>query len=68
MIKRSPFQFHYQFQFTNGQIKDYRIALDSETLSLIPAASVAEPPEWVACPIGNARGVLYKQILTHSVR
>ena len=56
MIKRSPFQFHYQFQFTNGQIKDYRIALDPETLSLIPAASVAEPPEWVRLSYRQCKG------------
>ena len=47
MINRSPFQFHYQFQFLNGQIKDYRISLDPDTLSLIPLASIAEAPEWV---------------------
>lgn len=47
MINRSPFQFHYQFLFLNGQIKDYRISLDPDTLSLIPLASVAETPEWV---------------------
>lgn len=47
MVKRSPFQFHYQFQFANGHLKDYKIALDPDTLSLIPMASVSEPSEWV---------------------
>ena len=47
MVKRNPFQFRYQFQFVNGLIKDYRIALDHETLSLIPMASVSESVEWV---------------------
>jgi hypothetical protein len=53
MIKRTPFQFHYQFQFANGQTKDYRIALDPDTLSLIPSSTVAAPPDWV--------GLTYKQ-------
>ena len=47
MINRGPFQFHYQFQFSNGQIKDYEISLDPDTLSLIPVATVADTPEWV---------------------
>lgn len=47
MIKRSPFQLHYQFQFFNGHVKDYHIALDPKTLSLIPTVSAAETPEWV---------------------
>jgi hypothetical protein len=53
MIKRTPFQFHYQFQFADGQIKDYHIALDPDTLSLIPASTVPVPPDWV--------GLSYKQ-------
>jgi len=47
MINRGPFQFHYQFQFSNGQLKDYEISLDPDTLSLIPVATVADTPEWV---------------------
>jgi hypothetical protein len=47
MVKWNPFQFRYQFQFDNGHIKDYRVALDHETLSMIPMASVSDPPEWV---------------------
>ena len=47
MMNRSPFHFHYQFQFVNGHIKDYRISLDPDTLSLIPIASEVEAPEWV---------------------
>jgi len=47
MSLRSPFQFHYQFRFPNGRSKEYAIALNPETLSLIPMASVSEPLEWV---------------------
>lgn len=47
MVRRRPFEFHYQFQFVNGHVKDYQIKLDPDTLSLIPEPSVTEPPEWV---------------------
>lgn len=47
MIKRSPFQFYYHFQFVNGPAKDYAISLHPDTLSLIPVASPTETPEWV---------------------
>lgn len=47
MIKRRPFQYHYQFQFFNGHIKDYHIALNPDTLSLMPHEPVVEVPEWV---------------------
>ncbi|MDA8141402.1 MAG: hypothetical protein M0036_22395 [Desulfobacteraceae bacterium] len=47
MIKRSPFQFHYHFQFVNGPVKDYKISLNPDTLSLIPAEELSDTPEWV---------------------
>jgi hypothetical protein len=47
MIKRSPFQFHYHFQFVKGPVKDYKISLNPDTLSLIPLAPPSETPEWV---------------------
>lgn len=47
MVKRLPFEFHYQFQFANGHVKDYQIKLDPDTLSFIPVAPVKEMPEWV---------------------
>ncbi|MCJ8500514.1 DUF6901 family protein [Desulfatitalea alkaliphila] len=48
MIKRSPFEYHYQFQFLNGQIKDYHITLDPDTLSMVPIASATgKTTEWV---------------------
>jgi hypothetical protein len=47
MGERSPFQFRYRFRFGKGQIKDYRIVLDPESLSLIPMALVREPADWV---------------------
>lgn len=47
MIKRSPYQFHYYFQFSDGNIKEYPISLDPDTLSLIPADSISEIPDWV---------------------
>lgn len=47
MIKRSPFQFRYHFQFDNGPVKEYKISLDPDTLSLIQEETPAETPEWV---------------------
>lgn len=47
MIQRRPFQFHYHFQFLNGQVKDYDIALDPDSLSLIPPDHAPEVSDWV---------------------
>lgn len=47
MMKRSPFQFRYHFQFDNGPVKEYKISLDPDTLSLIQEEPPAETPEWV---------------------
>jgi hypothetical protein len=46
MEKQDPFQFHYQFQFEDGYTKDYHIALDPKTLSLIPADHRQNISEW----------------------
>lgn len=35
-MKRSPFEYNYVFQFEDGRTTEYPIALDPETLSLIP--------------------------------
>lgn len=35
-MKRSPFEYHYLFQFEDGRTTEYPISLDPETLSLIP--------------------------------
>ena len=45
-MKRSPFKFHYQFQFEDGRVTEYPIALDPETLSLIPNENRKQPTEW----------------------
>ncbi|MBT8342024.1 MAG: hypothetical protein HKP58_14865 [Desulfatitalea sp.] len=47
MLKRRPFEFRYQFQFMDGHVKDYAIALDPETLSLFPVAAITSPPDWI---------------------
>jgi hypothetical protein len=47
VLKRSPFQYHYQFQFFNGHVKDYHITLDPDTLSSISIPSISERPDWV---------------------
>ena len=39
MIKRNPFQFHYQFHFDNDLVKDYQFALDPDSLSMLPISS-----------------------------
>jgi hypothetical protein len=46
MMKRSPFQFHYRFQFEDERSTDYTITLDTETLSLIPGENRGTLPEW----------------------
>ena len=46
MKKRSPFQFHYQFQFEDGQVKDYQISLNPDTLSLINQRGGLDLPDW----------------------
>lgn len=55
MIKRSPFQYHYQFQFLNGQVKDYHITLNPDTLSMIPVASTLAMPDWVGLTFKQCR-------------
>ena len=46
LMKRSPFQFHYYFKFEDGTITEYPIALDPDTLSLIPNEHRPSMPEW----------------------
>jgi len=46
MERKNPFQFHYQFQFEDGYNKNYHIALDPKTLSLIPDENRHKPQEW----------------------
>jgi len=59
MASKSPFQFHYEFQFEDGYSKDYLIELDPKTLSLVPVEHLRKLPEWtrlnyeqcVNCPL-----------------
>lgn len=46
MLRRSPFEFHYHFQFEDSRRAEYSIALDPESLSLIPGERNQEPAEW----------------------
>lgn len=46
MMKHSPFEFHYRFQFEDSRWAEYSIALDPESLSLIPGDRNQEPAEW----------------------
>jgi len=59
MARKSPFRFHYEFQFEDGYSKDYLIELDPKTLSLVPVEHLQKLPEWtrlnyeqcVNCPL-----------------
>jgi hypothetical protein len=42
-----PFRFDYQFQFEDGFTKNYPIALDPKTLSLIPMKHYHHAPDWI---------------------
>jgi hypothetical protein len=44
--RKHPFRFDYQFQFDDGYIKTYHIALDPKTLSLIPDTHRYQAPDW----------------------
>jgi hypothetical protein len=44
--RKHPFRFDYQFQFEDGPIKTYHIALDPKTLSLIPDTHCYQTPDW----------------------
>lgn len=46
MEKQSPFRFHYQFQFEDDYTKNYHIALDPKTLSLIHNEHLHRPQDW----------------------
>lgn len=45
-MKRNPFRFHYHFRFPDNSVKDYSIALDPNTLSLLREDTEREPAEW----------------------
>ncbi len=59
MNKQNPFRFNYQFQFEDDYTKNYHIALDPKTLSLIPDVHRHKPQGWTrlnykqcsACPL-----------------
>lgn len=46
VMKRNPFRFHYHFVLPDGSTKDYPIALDPNTLSLLRDDMDREPAEW----------------------
>jgi len=45
-MRKNPFRFHYHFIFPDGGVKEYPIALDPNTLSLLREDMDREPPEW----------------------
>ena len=45
-MRRNPFRFHYHFAFPDGSVKDYPIALDPSTLSLLRDDMDTAPAEW----------------------
>jgi Domain of unknown function (DUF6901) len=45
-MKKMPFRFKYHFDFPDGGIKDYHIALDPRTLSFLGDEMIQEPAEW----------------------
>ncbi len=47
MEREHPFRFDYQFQFEDGFTKNYHIALDPKTLSLIPIKNCHHAPDWI---------------------
>ncbi|MBW2604854.1 MAG: hypothetical protein JRE28_11160 [Deltaproteobacteria bacterium] len=46
MERQNSFRFQYQFQFEDGYTKNYHIALDPKTLSLIPDEHRHKPQDW----------------------
>lgn len=45
-MKRSPFRFHYEFQFSDDVVKEYDIALDPNSLSFIREKDKQELADW----------------------
>ena len=46
MDRQNPFLFDYKFQFEDGYTKNYHVALDPKTLSLIPDELRSQPQDW----------------------
>ncbi len=46
VMKRNPFHFHYHFILPDGSTKDYPIALEPNTLSLLRDDMDREPADW----------------------
>jgi hypothetical protein len=62
MERQNPFHFHYQFQFEDGYTKDYDIALEPKTLSLIPNEHRNKPQSWTRldyCQCSNCPLVIH---------
>ena len=45
-MKRNPYRFHYHFQFPDNSTKEYLIALDPNSLSLLRDDMDREPAPW----------------------
>lgn len=45
-MRKNPFTFDYTFQFEDGHCTNYSIALDPDSLGLIPNPSAKALPEW----------------------
>ena len=44
--RQNPFLFNYKFQFEDGYTKNYHVALDPKTLSIIPDELRPQPQDW----------------------
>jgi hypothetical protein len=45
-MKKTPYRFHYQFKFSDGNTKDYELLLTPDELSLIREDEDLPPAEW----------------------
>jgi hypothetical protein len=54
-MKRNPFRFHYHFQFPDNSVKDYLIALDPNSLSLLREDVDREPAHWTRLEFEQCR-------------
>jgi hypothetical protein len=55
-MKRSPIKFNYQFKYGSGEVTNYEIVLDPDSLSLIRETYDQEPPEWTHLAYGQCKG------------
>lgn len=46
VMKKTPYRFHYQFKFSDGNTKDYELLFTPQDLSLIREDEDRSPAEW----------------------